>query len=214
MNKQTGYFKQNFAKFLAQYDAESYEAHKPKKQELFAEIEGLVLEIGPGTGVNFRFLAGQPIHWTGIEPNSAMHPFLFEAATQNGIEARLLDCTSEEICLPDDAVDFVISTEVMCSVTDLKKSLLEIHRVLKPGGKFLFLEHVVDKHNLLRRTVQKTVPYTPWKCYSDGCHPARDIAGAIQQVGFEQVAYTEYMQEGKGIIQTINRPHIVGWASK
>ncbi len=214
MKKDPGYFKKNFANFLAQLDEESYEMHYAKKSQLFAEVEGKVLEIGPGTGVNFPFLTGKEVTWTGLEPNAAMHPFLFKAAQENGLEARLLDCTTEAICLPDDEVDYVISSEVLCSVSDLEKSLAEIRRVLKPNGKFLFLEHVVDKHNIWRRLVQKAVPYTPWKFYSDGCHPARDIGNAIRQAGFSDVSYVDYMQEGRGIILMINRPHIYGWAIK
>ena len=210
----TRYFKKNFANFLAQFDEESYEMHKAKKTELFAEVKGQVLEIGPGTGVNFPFLTGREITWTGVDPNPAMHPYLIQAAKEENIAINLLEETTENICLPDDTIDFVISTEVLCSVKDLKKSLLEIKRVLKPKGKFLFLEHVVDKHNFWRRLVQKTVPYTPWRYYSDGCHPARNIGKTIKETGFSTVKYVDYMQEGKGVILTINRPHIYGWAVK
>ena len=172
------------------------------------------MEIGPGTGVNFMFLNNQFINWKGIEPNPAMHPYLFEAAKNRGITASLLECFTEHIYLGDNLIDYVISSEVLCSVSNLDRSIAEIKRVLKPGGKFLFMEHVVDKHNILRRSVQKTVPHTPWKCYSDGCDPGRDIGAAIKNAGFSSVEYTDYMQEGKGIINMINKPHIYGWAIK
>ena len=214
MKEKAGYFKKKFASFLVQFDEESYEMHQIKKRELFAEVQNEVLEIGPGTGVNFPFLKGKNLNWTGLEPNPAMHPHLLKTAKENGIEANLLDGTTEAIRLPDDTLDYVISSEVLCSVKDLRKSLSEIKRVLKPKGKFLFLEHVVDKHNFWRRIIQKTVPYTPWKFYSDGCHPARDIGIVIQQTGFSNVQYVDYMQEGSGLILAINRPHIYGWATK
>jgi len=214
MKDNVGYFKKNFADFLAKYDNESYDVHKEKKEQLFADIHGTVLEVGPGTGVNFPFLKDKSIHWTGVEPNPAMHPYLNNAAKKYGITAHLLDCITESISLPDNAVDYVISTEVLCSVNDLDKSLTEIKRVLKPNGKFLFLEHVVDKQNIWRRTVQKFVPFTPWKYFSDGCRPARDIGTKIKQTGFSDVQYVDYMREGRGIIITINRPHIYGWARK
>ncbi|MDU8886244.1 class I SAM-dependent methyltransferase [Yeosuana sp. MJ-SS3] len=154
------------------------------------------------------------MEWIGIEPNQAMHEFLFEKANEYNINARLLECTSENISLPDNSVDYVISTEVLCSVVDLKQSLKEIFRVLMPNGKFLFLEHVIDKNNFGRRLVQKTVPFTPWKWYSDGCNPGRDIGSHINQIGFAKVEYSNYMQEGKGIINLINKPHIYGYAIK
>lgn len=207
-------YKQKFADFQASYDDQSYEINKERKQELFKGVSGRLLEIGPGTGVNFPFLSDLEIEWIGIEPNPAMHDYLFQSAERNDIQASLLECTTESICLPDEYVDFVISTEVLCSVDDLSKSLDEIRRVLRPGGKFLFLEHVVDHKNPIRRVVQKTVPHTPWKCYSDGCDPGRDIGLAIEQAGFGQVQFASYMQPGKGIINLINKPHIIGWAKK
>lgn len=214
MENKASYFKKNFAEFLAKYDEESYEINKIKKAELFEEVKGKVLELGPGTGVNFVFLKNKPIEWIGIEPNQAMHDFLFNKAIKFNIKANLLNCSSEKISIPDNSLDFVISSEVLCSVTDLEQSLKEIFRVLKPKGKFLFIEHVVDKHNLLRKFIQKTVPYTPWKLYSDGCRPGRDIEFSINQTGFTKVNLTNYMQEGKGLISLINKPHIYGWAIK
>ena len=207
-------YKQGFANFQASYDEQSFLINKARKEELFKNVNGKVLELGPGTGVNFKFLNNKSIEWFGVEPNYAMHNYLFKAADDTSIKASLLECTSENICLPDNSMDVVISTEVLCSVTDMQKSLNEVLRVLKQGGVFLFLEHVVDKQNVIRRTVQKTVPHTPWKCYSNGCNPSRDIASAIKHTGFKKVTCKEYLQEGGGIINLINKPHIYGWAIK
>ena len=214
MKNKENYYKKKFADFLSTYDEESYEVHFKKKNELFQGVEGRVLELGPGTGVNFPFLKGKAIEWLGVEPNPEMHPYLFQNAKKNEMEIILLDCPDESICLPDNNVDYIISSEVLCSVKNLEETLKEIRRVLKPGGKFLFLEHVVDKKNLFRKMIQKLVPLTPWKLYSDGCNPGRDIGGAIVRSGFSEVQYTDYMREGSGIIITINRPHIYGWAIK
>jgi ubiquinone/menaquinone biosynthesis C-methylase UbiE len=188
--------------------------HKSRKTNLFEELKGKILEVGPGTGVNFPFMNGDNIHWIGCEPNPAMHPYLYDTAKKNSVEAKLINCTTEAISIADNSVDYVISSEVLCSVNNLNKSLSEIRRVLKPKGKFLFLEHVVDKHNIWRRAIQKFVPYTPWKYFSDGCYPARDIGKAIQDTGFSTVHFEDYMQDGAGIIISINRPHIYGWAIK
>ena len=133
MQSTSNYFKRKFAEFLASYDEESYKVHASKKSKLFEKVKGEVLEIGPGTGVNFPFLKDKEISWLGIEPNPEMHSFLMEKASFYNIAPKLLDCTTESICLPDNSVDFVISTEVLCSVSDLKESLKEILMVLKPG---------------------------------------------------------------------------------
>jgi len=214
MEKSSSRFKKKFADFQASYDNESYEINKKRKRDLFLEVKGDVLEIGPGTGVNFVFLKKRPIQWLGIEPNASMHPYLFDAARKANIEASLLECVTENICLPDNHLDYIISTEVLCSVSDLVKSLSEIKRVLKPDGKFLFLEHVLDENNPIRRLIQKTVPHTPWKCYSDGCNPARNIGNAIKSAGFSDLKYEAYKQEGTSLINKITCPHIYGWATK
>ena len=208
------YFKTYFANFLADFDEESYQTHKERKEKLFHDVRGKVLEIGPGTGVNYEFLNSLSVEWFGIEPNEAMHPFLNRKARNNGFKPVYLSGTSEVIGAEDARFDFVISTEVLCSVENVDQTLSEILRVLKPGGQFLFLEHVVDQRNPWRKFLQKGVIYTPWIWYADGCHPARDLVGDIENAGFSETSIEEYMQEGKGVIQMINRPHIVGRATK
>jgi len=203
-----------FAKFLAKEDEASFEMHKNKKTELFKDISGTVVEIGPGTGVNFPFLNNQIVNWTGIEPNKAMHPFLVKNANDHGFEITIKNDRTENISIDSSSIDFVISSEVLCSVNNLKQSLNEVRRILKPGGKFLFLEHVADNKVSFRRLIQKIVPLTPWRYFSDGCRPGRQIGKAIKENGFHNVNYKRYMQAGKGIILEINRPHIYGLAIK
>ncbi len=209
-----GLFKRSFAKIQYGFDDLSYRLHHEKKVELFRGLHGHVLEIGPGTGVNFPFLKQKPIVWQGIEPNPAMHPFLYRSAALNEIRPVLVEGASEEIDLDANSMDYVISTEVLCSVSNLSKSLSEIKRVLKPKGRFVFLEHVVDKKDIWRRSIQSLLPYTPWRYFSDGCDPSRDIGTAIKNAKFSEVNFSEYMVKGKGVIVDITRPHICGWAQK
>jgi ubiquinone/menaquinone biosynthesis C-methylase UbiE len=202
-----------FAKFMAKDDALSDELYAEKKKKLLGGLSGRVLEIGPGTGVNLRFL-NDGVEWIGIEPNEAMHPYLRKKAEDLGIDVRLETGMSEQIQVPDSSVDAVISTLVLCSVDDLSATLEEVLRVLKPGGRFAFLEHVADKPWTARLVAQKIVPFTPWRYFSDGCDPGRRISDAIQKACFAEVEVHDYMQEGPGIILAINRPHIYGTATK
>jgi ubiquinone/menaquinone biosynthesis C-methylase UbiE len=180
---------------------------------LFAGLSGTVLEIGPGTGVNLQFF-GAGVAWIGIEPNQAMHPHLRKKAEALGREIKLHTGFAENTGIADDSVDFVVGTLVLCSVSDPAATLKEIKRVLKPGGRFIFLEHVADRKGTFRRVVQKTVPFTPWRFFADGCDPGRDIGATIEEAGFANVDYNRIMQEGPGIILAINRPHIFGAATK
>jgi SAM-dependent methyltransferase len=88
----------------------------------------------------------------------------------------------------------------------------EIHRVLRPGGRFVFFEHVGDRPGSFRRMVQNTVKYTPWTYFSDGCRPDRAIGTAIDDAGFSSVEYDSYMHEGLGVIGEITKPHVCGIA--
>jgi len=198
---------------MANQDELSYEYYKEKKKELFSKLSGQVLEIGPGTGVNLIFYPKE-INWVGIEPNKAMHPYLQEKAKNHGIDVELFEGITKEFGIKDNFFDFVVCTLVLCSVSSVSDLLREIQRVLKPGGKFLFLEHVVDNKNSFRRLVQKVLPFTPWLYFSDGCHPGRDTAKYIQKAGFNNIKYQSYLQERKGVIIWVNKPHIYGYAIK
>ncbi len=202
-----------FANLTLGQDQLNYALHHEKKRRLFEEISGTVVEIGPGTGVNLQFL-GEGVEWIGIEPNEAMHPHLRKKARELGREIKLCTGFADDTGIANESVDFVLSTLVLCSVSDLAGTLKEIKRVLKPGGRFIFLEHVADKKGTFRRLVQKTVPFTPWRFFADGCEPGREIGEAIEETGFANVEYKKIMQEGPGIILAINRPHIFGVATK
>ncbi len=202
-----------FARFMAGADDLSHELYGARKADLLGSLDGRVLEIGPGTGVNFRYLGAGP-SWVGVEPNEAMHGHLRAEAERLGLDVDLRTGISERLGVDAGSFDAVVSTLVLCSVGDLDATLGEIRRVLKPGGKFVFLEHVADRPWSFRWIVQKLVVFTPWRYFSDGCNPGRDIGRAIELAGFDTVDCHRYMQEGAGIILAINRPHIWGMAIK
>ena len=102
----------------------------------------------------------------------------------------------------------------LCSVSDPAGTLKEIKRVLKPDGQIMFLEHVADRKGTLRGVVQKTVPFTPWRLFADGCSPGREIGTTIEEAGVANVDDKRIMQEGPGIILAINGSHIFGAATK
>lgn len=108
------------------------------KQFLFADLQGSVLEIGPGTGPNLSYYSSD-IHWVGVEPNPFMYPYLKQEAERLGLDIDIQSGTAEQLEVDDNSMDAVISTLVLCSVGDLAGTLREVLRVLKPGGRFLFL---------------------------------------------------------------------------
>lgn len=201
-----------FAWFLRRSDDLNHRMYGPRKRDLISQASGHCVELGPGTGVNLNYYA-KNVQWTGIEPNPKLHPLIYSQAAKKQQTIRLL-CSLDELVQQNKPVDCVVSTLVLCSVRDLQGTLKQIRTLLKPGGTFLFLEHVVDKVNPLRRTIQRVLPFTPWRILSDGCCPGRDIAAAIHQTGFSQVELQQYAQDGPGLVQLINRPHIYGIARR
>ncbi|TAK20681.1 MAG: class I SAM-dependent methyltransferase [Chloroflexota bacterium] len=176
-----------------------------RKARLIGDLAGDVLEIGPGTGANFRHVK-PGIRWIGVEPNPHMSPYLKRAAARAGVTLDLRDGTAERLPTPDRSVDAVISTLVLCSVADLPRALAETRRVLRPGGRFVFVEHVGARRGTTERRVQEFVrPF--WSYVGDGCHPDRDTAAAIRAAGFAEVEIEEFR-----IGVPIVGPHIAGWA--
>lgn len=177
-----------FAWALARFNARYEQFVSKYKEKLFAEISGTVLEIGPGTGANLRYLASAGVRWIGVEPNPFMDAFLRDEAARLQMPVEVKTGTAETLPAADNSVDAVISTLVLCCVGNQQRSLREVLRVLKPGGKLLFLEHVAGPDGSWLRFVQNLV--TPvWKRLGDGCMPNRETWAAIEGAGFERVAY-------------------------
>lgn len=150
-----------------------------RKRSLISGLTGRVLEIGPGTGANLEYYP-EELLLTGLEPNPHMQQYLREKAGRLGRQIDIITGAAEEIPLEDESMDGVVSTLVLCSVTDVQQALHEIKRVLKPGGTFLFIEHVAaPKHTFLRRIQRWIKPL--WRRMADGCKPERETWKAIKK---------------------------------
>lgn len=156
------------------------------KLALFSNVSGTVLEIGPGTGVNFEYFPAG-IGWIGVEPNVHLQKVL-RGHPKRPEKFMLVSDIGE---LPKESIDAVVSTLVLCSVPDLSETLHEIRRVLRPGGRFLSIEHVAAPRSTLLRLGQKLIrPLS--KAIGGGCHPDREIGEAIQRTGFSEVNMKAY----------------------
>ncbi|CAF2406489.1 unnamed protein product [Rotaria sp. Silwood2] len=142
-----------------------------------SDVKGHVLEIGTGTGINFPCLHNNTNikSYTGIEPNVHMYPYIYNFIKQWNIpyNIRLLNNSAEDMHeVESNSIDTIIMTLVLCSVPDPlpEKVLLEAHRILKPGGSFLFFEHVLAnaKTDPFIYGFQKTIEPL-WAIIGDGC---------------------------------------------
>jgi SAM-dependent methyltransferase len=184
-----------------------------RKRALFGSLHGEVLEIGPGTGSNLRFYPAD-VRWLGVEPNPFMHPHLLEAIRRTGLPAgqfRIERGDAGEARLPagDASLDAVVATLVLCSVRNPEESLKEILRVLKPGGKFVFIEHVAARDGTGLRAFQNLIQPL-WTLVGDGCHPNRETWETITGAGFASVEIEHHRYPDGGLVA----PLIAGTAVK
>lgn len=176
-----------------------------RKRQLFDDLSGSVLEIGPGTGANLAYYPKE-VSLTGLEPNPYMQGYLKEKAGEIDRPVEIITGTAENIPLDDESMNAVVSTLVLCSVNDQEQVLREIRRILKPGGRFLFIEHVAAPEGTFLRTIQRWIkPF--WKRLADGCHPDQETWKAIENAGFEQVDI-EHFRLSLPVVE----PHIMGTA--
>jgi ubiquinone/menaquinone biosynthesis C-methylase UbiE len=155
------------------------------REEMLKDITGDVLEIGAGTGANFQYYR-PGAHVTAIEPD----PYMLQRAQNRASEAHtdidLRQVAAEELPFPDASFDFVIDTLVLCSVSDPRKVLSEIKRVLKPGGELRLYEHV-RYQNPIGGLIQDAVS-PAWQWLGAGCHPNRNTERYLREAGFEVVS--------------------------
>jgi len=160
------------------------------KQELFRDHPETVVEIGPGAGANMRYLR-KGTKLIAIEPNIHMHKNLRKTAKKYGIYLDIKSITGETIDLPDNSVDFVMSTLVLCTVQNPSKCVNQIRRILKPAGQFVFIEHVKARENSILGLIQNLI-HKPWHWFFEGCHTNRDTETLLESAGFHKVVMDKY----------------------
>ena len=178
-----------------------------RKRSLLGDLSGEVVEIGPGSGVNLPYLPRE-VWWTGIEPNPCFHPYILKEAARLERPVRLRIGVAEDLELEDASVDAVVGTLVLCSVDRVEAVLEEILRVLKPGGRYCFLEHVAAPPGSWLRRLQCVVRPV-WSTVLDGCRPDADTRVQIARAGFAQLKWEEFQAP-----LPVVSPHICGFAEK
>lgn len=176
-----------------------------QKARLFGTLEGHVLEVGAGGGANLRHLR-RGIDYVALEPNEFSRGHLLRKAAELGIRADVRGGAVEQLSFRDASFDAVFCSLVFCTVHDVPAGLAEIRRVLKPGGRFAFVEHVGAPPGSRTRGVQQAV-VPIWQVIGDGCHPDRDTAAAIRAAGFAHVEIEDFR-----LRLPIVGPHIAGFA--
>ena len=160
------------------------------KTALFKDHPETVIEIGPGTGTNMRYLR-KGTKLIAIEPNIHMHNDLKNNAKKYEVDLEIKSLLGESIDLPDNSCDFVISTLVLCTVKNPVQCINQIKRILKPSGRFVFIEHVKAKENTILAFIQSII-HKPWHWFFEGCHTNRDTKSLLESSGFSSLELERY----------------------
>ena len=172
--------------------------------QLLAHARGDVLELGMGTGLNLAHY-GDVTSLSSVEPSAVMRAKAEERARALGKTVRFETAFAEKLPFADASFDTVVSTFVLCSVRDLDRAFQEIRRVLRPGGRFLALEHVRSESANVAAMQDFVVPV--WKRLLGGCHPNRDIGPMPgRQAGLKVVSLEHFDTDQPFLI----KPHLRG----
>jgi SAM-dependent methyltransferase len=165
------------------------------RRELLSTASGRVLEIGAGTGLNLPFYP-QDVDLVLTEP---------EAPMARRIDGPVVPASAEELPFEDASFDTAVSTLVLCTVADPARAIGELRRVLRPGGRLLFIEHVRGEGRLARWQDRLN---RPWRHVGHGCNANRDTIAALREGGFAVEARSDVWHRMPRLI----RPLVLGAA--
>lgn len=153
------------------------------RQQYIPYATGVVLEIGAGTGANFSFYGDTVSHLYALEPSSGLRKQAQMQAYGKPFTVEFLEETAERISLESDSVDTVVSTWTLCSVSDPERVLAEVRRILKPGGKFIVVEHGKVQTKYVAFLQAMLTPL--WKLAAGNCHLDRNFSEYLNKAGFD-----------------------------
>ncbi|AXK34392.1 class I SAM-dependent methyltransferase [Streptomyces armeniacus] len=181
------------------------------REELLADATGRIVEIGAGSGANFRHYPPQVEQVIAVEPEPRLRGLATRAAAEAPVPVEVRTGQGEELPVEDSAVDGVVMSLVLCTIPDVPRALGEAARVLRPGGRLYFYEHVRSTNPRFAR--KQRIVNTVWPVLAGGCSLTCDSEQAIEDAGFsiEQVRRFNFLINGR---TTPSSPCIVGIAHK
>jgi ubiquinone/menaquinone biosynthesis C-methylase UbiE len=145
-------------------------------------LSGNGLEIGAGTGLNFRHYPVEVTRLDTVDPNPGMEWLSGRRASRASVRIERGTLSAETLPFDDASFDFAVSTWTLCSIPDVERALSEVFRVLKSGGEFRFVEHGLAPDVSVQRWQHRLTPVQ--KVIADGCHLNRDMAALVAGAGF------------------------------
>jgi ubiquinone/menaquinone biosynthesis C-methylase UbiE len=154
----------------------------PYRERVIGAAEGRVLEIGVGSGMNLPFYRPPVREVLALEPAPRLLTMARSASRAISMPVTFLEASAEAIPLDEHSVDTIVTTWTLCSIPQAATALADMRRVLRPGGKLLFVEHGLAPDEGVRRWQDWLTP--AWRRISGGCHLNRPIRSMIEGTGF------------------------------
>src|SRR3989338_9169784 len=155
------------------------EKHRP---DVVEQVSGVVVEIGFGSGLNLPYYKNVSKLYA-LDPSQELYDLAEARIKSVSFPVEYIQASAEKIPMADNSVDFVVSTWSLCSIPNLQVALGEVYRVLKPNGKFVFIEHGKSAKSFVAKLQKLFTPMT--KLFCGGCHQDREIDRLIMKAGFE-----------------------------
>ncbi|MBI5814774.1 MAG: class I SAM-dependent methyltransferase [Nitrospinae bacterium] len=156
-----------------------------RRKAALAQAAGRILEIGFGSGLNLAHYPPGVRKISTVEPNAGMTKLARKRIAASGMEIEIHHSTGAAIPYGEGEFDSVVCTWTLCSVDDLAGVMGEVGRVLKPGGRFLFLEHGASGNPKTKKWQDRLTPIN--RIIADGCHLNRDIPAIVESGGLKIV---------------------------
>jgi SAM-dependent methyltransferase len=163
------------------------------RKETLSEASGEILEIGFGTGLNLEHYPEHVRHLTAIDPGEGMARIARRRMERSDIDVDLRVQTAEELPFEDGQFDCVVSTWTLCSIRDASRAIAEISRVLKPGGRFLYVEHGLSEEPRVQRWQCRLTPLQ--KRIAGGCRLDVEIGALVRSGAFLDVRVERFLLE-------------------
>jgi SAM-dependent methyltransferase len=182
---------------------------RERRETLLARAEGRTLELGAGTGLNLELYPDAVTELVLTEPDEHMRRQLERKLAPAGRRGEAVDADAERLPFEDASFNTVVATLVLCTIPHPHAALAEVARVLRPGGRLLFIEHVRAEDQRVARWQDRLE--RPWGWFVRGCHPNRDTVAMIE-AGPLELGEVERDQMPKA--PPIVRPMVVGEATR
>ncbi|HUG44453.1 MAG TPA: class I SAM-dependent methyltransferase [Acidobacteriota bacterium] len=162
------------------------------RKALLRDVEGKILEIGFGTGLNLPHYS-PGVQLFALEPNPGMLPLIDRARKSSEKTFTLCLGDAQRIPFRSESFDAAVSCWTLCSIADVGRALDEIRRILRPRGRFFILEHGLSREPSIQRWQHRLTPVQ--KRLGDGCHLNRDMKNLVESRGFQFIELEEAYQE-------------------